>query len=66
MQDLATSTGSGLDALEQGVRTALEMLKYPEHPWVPARQVDGKALLHVALPSWCAAKHQGWLRIQWA
>jgi len=22
--------------------------------------------LHVALPSWCAAKHQGWLRIQWA
>ena len=51
MQDLATSTGSGLDALEQGVRTALELLKYPEHPWVPPRQVDGKALLHVALPS---------------
>ena len=36
MQDLVESARSGLDVLEQRVRTELEFLKYPEHPWVPA------------------------------
>jgi len=49
MQDLAPSTGRGLDALEQRVRTELELLKYPELPWVPPRQVDGKAVLDVLI-----------------
>ena len=49
MQALAKTTTRGLDALEQQVRSELELLKYPEHPWVPARQVDGKAVLDVLI-----------------
>ncbi len=49
MRDLAESALSGLDALEQRVRTELELLKYPENPWVPPRQFDGKAVLDVLI-----------------
>ena len=49
MQELAASPRAGLDALEQRVRTELELLKYPELPWVPPRRIDGRAVLDVLI-----------------